>query len=221
MAKLADALKEAAEFATQEEDAFNSNVSPVLSRIKRGVAEVRDSPDLLAEVPPDPQAWGFLLRASGEKAAYMKQVWDVASLLLGSPAWAEAFAGLEDKHRLNVAKAASRESEEVARVAVQFFTAGVAELPDLVPLEVVETCKPAFCAALLEALEASGNTAALECEVGLALRIRAESSGTEEKRKVIGGTGEKKAFGKSEGLPVFVCEGISGSHQKMEIKKGL
>jgi len=229
MASLAEALGEAAALAQQDDRAFGSGCSTILSRLKRGCSEVRKAPELLDEqVPADAGAWSFLLRVASEKPSFAKQAWDTASVLLGSSAWASAFATLEGKHRLNLAKAGARDSPLAAGLVLRLLAVGAADVDDLLPLAGAPSLDPALCLAVLEGLAsadfpAATAEAARSSEVGRALAERAAQQGTgaEEKRRVVGPGSDKKAFGKGENLPVYVCEGISGSHQKMEIKKGL
>merc|ERR1712039_399203 len=143
--------------------------------------------------------------------------------------WTTAFAAMADKNRLNVTKAGARDASAVCGLILRLLETGAAELKDLVPLDSVPNTEPSVCAAVVEGLRADSFPATVSkeaqaSEVGLAILERAAAvpaGGDEkEKRKVIGPSG-KKEFGKSDNSPVFVCEGISGSHQKMEIKKGL
>merc|ERR1712232_545988 len=168
--------------------------------------------------PVDAGAWAFLLRVASTKPTFMKQVWAAAALQVLSPEWKKAFVGLEDKDRLCLGKAGTRDIEPAVSLLVALLREpDPARLSDLLPLEVLDAAKPAFCASVLEALKAEGLAgSASETE---ALERRAAAAGGEENtRKVIGPASGQKAFG---ALPVYVCEGISGSHQKMEIKKGL
>ena len=64
-----------------------------------------------------------------------------------------------------------------------------------------------------------GANSSRQADFRAALTQRAQVESLEVKRKVV--APESKAVGKEANLPVYVCEGISGSHQKMEIKKGL
>ncbi|CAE7306650.1 unnamed protein product [Symbiodinium natans] len=105
MAKLADALKEAAALAAADEANFAAGCSGILTKLKRGLAEVKKAPALLEEVPSDIDAWPFLLRVSSEKASFAKQVWETSSILLMSPAWAASFSEQEEKSRLGIHKA--------------------------------------------------------------------------------------------------------------------
>eukprot|EP00747_Dinoflagellata_sp_TGD_P167215 gnl/TRDRNA2_/TRDRNA2_191225_c0_seq1.p1 gnl/TRDRNA2_/TRDRNA2_191225_c0~~gnl/TRDRNA2_/TRDRNA2_191225_c0_seq1.p1 ORF type:complete len:237 (-),score=67.07 gnl/TRDRNA2_/TRDRNA2_191225_c0_seq1:25-735(-) len=236
MAKLAEALKEAATLADADDAAvFGRECTNLMTKIKRGLSEVRKDPPLLQQVPPSAGAWIFFLRAASEKPQLAKQVWEATVFLISSEAWAQALVGCDDKHRLHIAKAASRDAALAASVAVEVVARGVAELGDVLPTSSIEGMDPGVCTAVVEGIEAAGQSAqypklsearakeVLGSEAGLALVARATAKGTGDvsKRKIITSGGDKKAFGKDDELPVFVCEGISGSHQKMEIKKGL
>lgn len=230
MAKLAAALDEAAALGQAEDRAFGSGCPSLLSKIKRGIAEVRKAPGLLDEqVPASAAAWSFLLRVAFEKPAFAKQVWDAASVLVEAPAWASSFATLEDKSRLNVGKAGPRDAQLVAGLVLRILSAGAAELGDLLPEENIGSVDPIVCATIVEGMQgddfpAATAKAALSSQAGMVLAQRAadpDAGADKEKRRIVAPDAGKKAFGKGDDLPVYVCEGISGSHQNMEIKKGL
>eukprot|EP00931_Biecheleriopsis_adriatica_P119552 TRINITY_DN94785_c0_g1_i1.p1 TRINITY_DN94785_c0_g1~~TRINITY_DN94785_c0_g1_i1.p1 ORF type:complete len:238 (+),score=77.60 TRINITY_DN94785_c0_g1_i1:31-714(+) len=226
MAKLADALREAAALAGQDDRSFSSECPSILTKLKRGLSEVKKSPGLLEQVPGDIDAWPFLLRVSSEKASFAKQVWETSLVLLGSPAWASSFATQEHKERLNLCKAGARDAPIIAELVAKLLAAGSAEVSELIAEDAVEGLDPALCTAILGSLKdpvpAALAEAALGSDVGraLALRAAAQPAEGEAKRKVVAPNG-KDSVGKDADLPVYVCEGISGSHQKMEIKKGL
>mmetsp|Transcript_98070 Transcript_98070/g.282905 ORF Transcript_98070/g.282905 Transcript_98070/m.282905 type:complete len:231 (+) Transcript_98070:44-736(+) len=229
MAKLAAALREAAALAAQDDAAFGAGVSALLTRVKRGVTEVRKAPELLEkEVRADEASWSFLLRVASEKPAFAKQVWETASVLLDASDWVVAFKAMDQKQRLNLAKAGSREYALVKSIVQRLLAAGAADLDELFPVAICEDVDPALCAELLDLLSSAdlsdevADTAAAS-EAGRALEVRAqlvEEMKGREKRRVIGGGGQQQ-FGKGDDIPVYVCEGIHGSHQQMDIKKGL
>ncbi|CAJ1359333.1 unnamed protein product [Effrenium voratum] len=213
MAKLTEALQEAATVALEDERGFASASGGVLTKLKRGLAEVKKSPEMLAEVPPDLEFWPFLLRVA-EKASFAKQVWEASVVLLARPEWAASFAQQEQKQRLNLCKAGPRDVAVVTELVKKLLAGGV-EAGDLLALEDVSGMDPALCGALLEPFEAAGAEAEL-----LASLAQRSASEAEAKRRIVAPE-SKAAVGKDANLPVYVCEGISGSHQKMEIKKGL
>lgn len=228
MPKLEDALKEAAESAGKDDKSFMSDCPGILTKLKRGISEVKKLPELLEQVPTDIDAWPFLLRVASEKASFAKQIWEICIVLLGSGAWARSFAAQERKERLSLVKATPRDAGLAAEVAARALATGaVAELGELVPTDAVGCMDPAACVAFLDQLQgqslpASTVEAVLESEVGrcLAERGAAGPADGEAKRKVVA-PDTKDSYGKGDNMPIFVCEGISGSHQKMEIKKGL
>ncbi|CAK0833025.1 unnamed protein product [Prorocentrum cordatum] len=197
--ELADALRQAGELAARDE-----------------------------QVPPSAEAWLFLLRVASEVPAFARQAWEAAAALLVSDAWAAAFAELDGKGRLAVARAGARDAGLAAGLVARLVAAEAAELSDLLPASSAAGLEPALCAAVVEALGAEGvppeaAEAALGSEAGTALAARAAEGargGAEERRRVVGGGGGQK-LGKGADIPVYVCEGISGSHQKMEIKERL
>eukprot|EP00929_Paragymnodinium_shiwhaense_P121543 TRINITY_DN93820_c0_g1_i1.p1 TRINITY_DN93820_c0_g1~~TRINITY_DN93820_c0_g1_i1.p1 ORF type:complete len:233 (-),score=83.66 TRINITY_DN93820_c0_g1_i1:29-727(-) len=232
MTKLAAALEEAAQLAqTEDATAFGAGLSGVLGRVKKGVSEVRKSLQLLDDVKANPGAWTCLLRAAAEKPSMLKQVWETTALLLESDGWAKSFSSLEAKHRLSFSKAAARDGDVVAALVAQLVLVGAATLDELFPAEEFAAeggggPKPGVCVSILEALEQQPDLSPAERKSVLeskAAQLLQEKGAEDEKekRKVIGPSGGKDAFGKGDAIPVFVCEGISGSHQKMEIKKGL
>eukprot|EP00933_Yihiella_yeosuensis_P004179 TRINITY_DN10837_c0_g1_i1.p1 TRINITY_DN10837_c0_g1~~TRINITY_DN10837_c0_g1_i1.p1 ORF type:complete len:197 (+),score=48.92 TRINITY_DN10837_c0_g1_i1:342-932(+) len=179
--------------------------------------KVKKAPDLLDQVSVETDAWMFLLRVS-EKGTFAKQVWETMLLLLDSPGWSSSFASQEKKGRLNLGKATSRDASLVADLCTKALASkAVVEIADLIVADVASGLDPAICTALTEALD----EAALESEVGRLIAERAAAGPSDEgQRKVVAPSGSSKV-GKEDGLPVYVCEGISGSHQKMDIKKGL
>lgn len=231
MAKLAAALAEAADLAPQDDKTFGEGFSGILTKLVRSSAAVRKTPELLEkEVPADGRAldaWTFLLRVASANPAYAKQAWAVAAALAESPSWVAAFAPLERKHRMGLSRAGTRDAVQVSGIVIRLIAAGAAELNDVLPAD--DPADPAVCLAVLHGLEspdvpADRSEAALASEAGATLAERARQAAegnAEEKRRAVPGSGKKKAYGAADNIPVFVCEGISGSHQTMEIKRGL
>eukprot|EP00928_Gymnodinium_smaydae_P021701 TRINITY_DN18497_c0_g1_i2.p1 TRINITY_DN18497_c0_g1~~TRINITY_DN18497_c0_g1_i2.p1 ORF type:complete len:241 (-),score=60.76 TRINITY_DN18497_c0_g1_i2:75-776(-) len=233
MAKLAEALREAAAASSLDDAAFGAACSTVLTKIKRGSSEVKKAPELLEkEVPANEGAWAFLLRVTSERPAYARQAWEASALLLESGEWQGAFRSLEAERKrgLNVGRAGARDLALVRGLVRQLLAAGAAEIGELIPAEACADLDPAFCAEIVqlwqdaEHLPAGAAEAARTSDTAKALLERAAAgtggSGGAEKRRVIGGSGQQ-TYGSNEDIPVYVCEGIHGSHQKMDIKKGL
>jgi len=233
MVKLTEALEEAAALAAQDEEAFISGCSQVLTKIKRGISEVRKAPDPSAlldrDVPAEAGAWSFLLRVASEKPAFAKQVWDATAVLLESTTWVVALRTIEHKTRFNIVKAANRDAAMVAGLVGKLLSSGaVADLAEVLPVDAASEAEPTLCVALLDQFQADDypsevGKAACASEAGRAVSQRALAAADAsigERRKVIGG-GTQKTFGKGDDIPVYVCEGIHGSHQKMDIKKGV
>lgn len=229
MARLAEAMEGAAELAAQADPGFSDGCPGAMTRIKRGVAEVRKQPAMLAEADraAAPGAWEFLLRVASGQPAFAKQVWEAASALLGSPVWASALKQASGKQRLGVARAQARDSGLVAGlVAALLVTGAAAELGEVLPPEATAAADPTLCSVVLAALQAlpvPQRDAALASEAGAALAERAAvagGAGDAARRRVIGGGGPK-TFSKRDDIPVFTCEGIHGSHQTMDIKRGV
>lgn len=220
MAKLAEALRDAVIIA-KDDSAFESGLPGAMSKVKRGLSEVRKKPELLADVSASTEAWSFILRTASEKPAFAKQAWELSIVLLESKAWANAFAPLEAKHRIGVTKAGSRDAQLASDIVLRLVAAGAAEVSDVLPPDSVGGLDPALCSAVLEGagsrLGAGAAEAFLASDCGRALADRAGAT-PEEKRKVLG-VCDKKTYSKEEGIPVFACEGISGSLQKVEISK--
>ncbi|CAE7712900.1 unnamed protein product [Symbiodinium pilosum] len=165
----------AAAAAAADEGSFSSSCSGVLTKLKRGVAEVKKTPSLLDEVPSDVDAWPFLLRVSSEKAAFAKQIWETAATLLWSPAWATSFQQQEEKSRLGIHKAGARDAAMVAELAARIVGQGT-ELGDLIPLEAIPGMERATCVALLGVLKEPSVPADV-AEVGRAGRVHGRRGG--------------------------------------------
>ncbi|CAK9010533.1 unnamed protein product [Durusdinium trenchii] len=213
MAKLTDALKEAASLGAADDQSFISECTSILTKLKRGFAEVKKAPALLDEVPSDIAAWPFFLRLC-EKASFAKQAWEATVILLQNERWSETFAQEEQRSKLNLWKAGQR---DVPLVLELLRKQPKEEVKDFFPLEQVAGMDPGLCTALTEFFQETD--AEVEPALSAALLQRAATC-PEVKRKVVAPE-SKSSVGKDADLPVFVCEGISGSHQKMEIKKGL
>lgn len=228
MARLSEALADAAALSDADDAALNASCASLMSKVKRGLFEVKKKPELLATASPDAAVWVFLLRVAVGNPPLLKQVWDTAAVLLRGEEWTTLFSGIEGKARLNLGTASDRDVPAAADLVAQIVGASAAELEDLLPLEVINVAEPDLCKTILERLEASelpaaARDAALSSSAARSMQARIASVGEEdegEKRRVVGGAG-KSSFGKGADIPVYVCEGISGSHQKMEIKKGL
>eukprot|EP00434_Breviolum_minutum_P025006 symbB.v1.2.022090.t1/scaffold1946.1/size95412/2 len=210
MAKLTDALKEAAELGSADEKSFSSSCTGVLTKLKRGFAEVKKKPELLEEVPAEIEAWPFMLRVC-EKASFAKQAWEATAVLLQDARWRSTFAQQEQKLKLNLWKAGQRDVPLILELLKNLPE----EAADFFPLEQVPGMDPAVCSALLEIFHADSTEVA-----PLTTALSERAGEVEVKRKVVA-PDSKSPVGKDANLPVYVCEGISGSHQKMEIKKGL
>ncbi|CAE8606418.1 unnamed protein product [Polarella glacialis] len=72
MAKLAEALSEAAALVPSDDRTFGSECTGILTRIKRGVGEVKKAPELLDQVPASIDAWSGVSRSS---------LWGVISII--------------------------------------------------------------------------------------------------------------------------------------------
>lgn len=228
MAKLGEAVREAAALALKSDAEFGEGCAAIVAKIKKGISEFRKAPERLNDdVPTDANAWEFLLRVASEKPCFVKQVWDAASVLIESETWAAALRPVERKERLNVTKSSSRDALMVSNLLVRLLANGViAELGEVLPDGVVVETDASLCSALIAALAGvptDVSESVLSSTLGSALAERAAYEGgaeNAEKRKVIGGGGQK-SFGKNDDIPVFTCEGIHGSHQKMDIKRGV
>ncbi|CAE7463929.1 dan [Symbiodinium sp. CCMP2456] len=118
-----------------------------------------------------------------------------------------------------------RDAPMVSEMALRLLSQGM-EFSDLISLDAIPGMERAVCTALLEILKEPGvpsdvAEAALTSEVGRRLAEQAESVAEGEAKRKVVAPDSKSSVSKDANLPVYVCEGISGSHQKMEIKKGL